>query len=55
VRNGEGLSLRRARRTLQGPGDLFAERVERGERSSRVDSTERGRQREREQVQRRVC
>ena len=54
VRDGEGLGLRRARGVLQDAGDLFAELVERGERSCRVDWTERGRQREREQVQRRV-
>jgi hypothetical protein len=35
-------------------GDLLAEPVERGQRSRRVDWTKRGRQREREQVERRV-
>jgi hypothetical protein len=53
-RDGEGLGPRRASRAVQDIGDLRAERVERGQRSSRVDWTKRGRQREREQVERRV-
>jgi len=54
MRERERLSPRRARRAVQDADDLRAETVERRQRASRFDRTKRGRERKREQVQRRV-